>query len=87
MPWRPGMRVHLHRAPGSDGVRRAYVSVYKKIAYRRKLCVGRASFHCVFMEDNEIDKPLSSCRQGAYQARALSRRAWLARGGSVKIIS
>ena len=52
----------------------AYTCVYEWIAYRRKLYVGRVSFQCVCMEDNEIDKPLSSGMQGVYQACDLCRR-------------
>jgi len=44
---RSGFDNDLHRAPGSDGVRRAYVRAYEWIAQRRKSYVGRVSLQCV----------------------------------------
>ena len=59
----------------------AYICVYEWIAYGRKLYVGRVSFQCVCMEDNEIDKPWSSLKHCVYQESDLNRRVWLAQGG------
>ena len=55
----------LHRAPGNDGVRRAYRCVCKRVCVAcvsEEVDVERVSNQCVFVEDDEIDKPASSGR-------------------------
>ena len=48
---------HLHRAPGNDGVRRAYVCVCRRVCVacvKEEVDVESSSVQSVVMEDDEI---------------------------------